>query len=40
MPANLETLALASGLEKVTFHYNGKEYQTTAQLQSSHTLAK
>ena len=51
MPANLENSAVASGLEKVSFHSNAKEtqsqtmampknVQTTAQLYSSHTLAK
>ena len=34
MPANLENSAVATGLEKVSFHSN------TAQLHSSHTLAK
>ena len=45
MPANLENSAVATGLEKVRFHSNPKERQcqnvhTTAQLHSSHTLAK
>ena len=50
MPENLENLAVATGLEKVSFHSNPKEStnyipvpknaQTTAQLHSSHTLAK
>ena len=41
MPANLENPAVATGLEKVSFHSNPKERQcqTTAQLHSSHTLA-
>ena len=45
MPANLENLAVATGLEKVS-HSNPKERQmpenaqTTAQLHSSHILAK
>ena len=46
MPANLENSTVATGLEKVSFHSNPKERQcqknaqTTAQLHSSHTLAK
>ena len=46
MPANLENSAVATGLEKVSFHSNPKEgqcqtsLQTTALLHSSHTLAK
>ena len=45
MPANLENSGVATGLEKVSFHSNPKERQllctpTTAQLHSSHTLAK
>ena len=46
MPANLENSAVATGLEKVSFHSNPKERQckknaqTTAQLHSSHTLVK
>ena len=46
MSANLENLAVAIGLEKVSFHSNHKEreyqknIQTTAQLYSSHMLAK
>ena len=42
MPENLENLAVAIGLEKVSFHSNPKErqcqknVQTTAQLHSSH----
>ena len=46
MPANLENPAMATGLEKVSFHSNPKERQcqrilkTTTQLHSSHTLAK
>ena len=45
MPATLENSALATGLEKVNFHSNPKErqcqsIQTTAQLHSSHMLAK
>ena len=43
MPANLENSAVATGLEKVSFHSNPKEMpknaQTTAQLHSSHMLA-
>ena len=46
MPANLENSAVATGLEKVSFDSNPKEgqcqknVQTTAQLHSSHMLAK
>ena len=46
MPANLENSAVATGLEKVSFHSNPdkkampKNDQTTAQLYSSHTLVK
>ena len=47
MPANLENSAVATGLEKVSFHSNQsqrkampKNTQTTAQLHSSHMLAK
>ena len=45
MSANLENSAVARGLEKVSFHSNQrkampKNVQTTAQLHSSHTLAK
>ena len=43
MPANLKNSAVATGLEKVSFHSNPKEKknaQTTAQLHSSHMLAK
>ena len=45
MPANTENLAVATGLEKVSFHCNPKERQcqtaqTTKQLRSSQTLAK
>ena len=45
MPANLENSAVATGLEKASFHSNPKErhaknVQTTTQLHSSHTLAK
>ena len=45
MPENLENSAVATGLEKVSFHSNPKERQcqsaqTTTQLQSSHTLVK
>ena len=43
MPVNLENSAVATGLEKVSFHSNPKETmpknaQTTAQLHSSHML--
>ena len=46
LPANLENSAVATGLEKVSFHSNPqkmampKNAQTTAQLLSSHTLIK
>jgi len=45
MPANLENSAVATGLEKVSFHSNPrkampKNAQTTAQLHSFHTLIK
>ena len=48
MPANLENSAMATGLEKVSFHFihafqrkaMPKNAQTTAQLHSSHTLEK
>ena len=46
MPANLEKLAVATGLEKVSFHSNPlrkemlKNVQTTAQLHSFHKLVK
>ena len=45
MPANLENSAVATELEKVSFHPNPKEtqsknVQTTTQLHLSHTLVK
>ena len=45
MRANLENSAMATGLEKVSFHSNPKERQcpnfhSIPQLHSSHTLAK
>ena len=45
MPANLENTAVATGLEKVSFHSNSKERQcknaqTTTQLHSSYMLVK
>ena len=45
MPANLENSAVATGLEKVSFHFNPKERQCqrvckTTQLHSSHKLVK
>ena len=40
MPANLENSAVATGLEKVSFHSNPKEVQTTTQLYSFHMLAR
>ena len=44
-PENLENSAVATGLEKVSFHSNPKEWQcqrilSTAQLHSFHMLAK
>ena len=42
MPANLENSAVATGLEKVSFHSNPKERQCQRMLKlhSSHTLVK
>ena len=46
MPASLENSAVATGLEKVSFSFQSlrkavpKNVETTAQLHSSHTLAK
>ena len=46
VPANLENSAVAAGLEKGQFSFQSqrkampKDVQTTAQLHSSHTLAK
>ena len=46
MPTNLENSAVATGLEKISFHSNPKEgkcpknAQTDAQLQSFHMLAR
>ena len=41
MPANLENSAVATGLEKVSFHSNhAKNVQTTTQLHSSYMLIK
>ena len=46
MPANLENSAEGTGLKKASFHSNPKKkampknVQTTAQLHSTHTLAK
>ena len=46
MPGNLENSAVATGLEKVSFHSKPKEeqckrnVQTTTQFHSSHMLAK
>ena len=37
MPASLENSAVATGLEKVSFHSNPKNAQTIAQLHSSYT---
>ena len=38
--SHMENSAVATRLEKVSFHSNAKEFQTTTQLHSSHTLAK
>ena len=38
MPANLENSAVATGLEKVSFHSNAKESSNYRTLHSSHTL--
>ena len=46
MPANSENSALATGVEKVSFHFSPKQRQCQrmlklpTQLHSSHTLAK
>ena len=44
MPAKLGNSAIATGLEKVSFHFQRKAVpknaQITAQLQTSHMLAK
>jgi len=46
MPTNLENSAMATGLEKVSLHFQSqrravpKNVQTTSQLHSSHILAK
>ena len=44
MSANLENLAVATGLEKVSFHWQRKampkNVQNTTELNSSHTLTK
>ena len=46
MPANLENSAMATGLEKISFHSNPKErqcqrmFKPTTQLHSSHMLAR
>ena len=40
MPANLENPAVATGLEKVSFHSNPKERQCQKMLKLSHTLVK
>ena len=37
MPANLENSAVATGLEKVSFHSNPKERQCQRMLKLSHT---
>ena len=36
MPANLERIAVATGLEKVSFHSNPKERQTQRMLKLPH----
>ena len=45
MPVNLENSAVATGLEKISFHSNSKQgqcqtVQTSAQLHSFHMLAR
>ena len=45
MPANLENSAVATGLDKVSFHSNQRKAMprntlTTSQLHSSHMLTK
>ena len=40
MPANLENSAVTTGLEKVNFHSNPKEFQTTIQLSPFHMLTR
>ena len=37
MPANLENSAVATGLEKVSFHFNPKERQCQRMLKLPHT---
>ena len=39
MPANLENSAVATGLEKVSFHSNPKERQCQRMLKNYHTIA-
>ena len=39
MPANLENSAVATGLEKVSFHSNPKERQCQRMLKLPHTIA-
>ena len=39
MPANLENSAMATGLEKVSFHSNPKERQSQRMLPNYHTIA-
>ena len=39
MPANLENSAVATGLEKITFHSNPKERQCQKMVKLLHTLA-
>ena len=39
MPANLENSAVATGLEKVSFHSNPKERQCQRRLKLPHTIA-
>ena len=40
MPANLETSAVATGLEKANFHANPKERQCQRMLKLRRTVAK
>ena len=37
MPANLENITVATGLEKVSFHYNSRERQRLRMLKLSHS---
>ena len=40
MPANLENFAVATGLEKVSFHSNPKERQCQRMLKPQHNYSK